>query len=151
MKIVTKHFGEVSFTDADVFEFPWGLPGFQDQRRFVVLSLAEQPSLVQLQSVDDPAIAIPAADPWQMFPHYDPRLPAYAREALELRSAEDLTVLCVVVPGKGGAGMTMNLLAPIVLNLKTRRARQIMLENSAYSIHTPVPREAVGQGKAQPA
>jgi flagellar assembly factor FliW len=151
MKIVTKHFGEVSFSDADVFEFPWGVPGFPDQRRFLVLSLVEQPSLVQLQSVDDPAIALPAADPWEIFPEYDPRLPGYAREALELSSAEDLTVLCVVVPGKDKR-MTMNLLAPIVLNLKTRRARQIMLENSPYSIHTPIPLEGSrGQGKAQSA
>ncbi len=150
--IVTSRFGEVSFAETDVFEFPWGLPGFADQRRFLALSLAEQPNFVWLQSIDDPKVALPASDPWAIFPDYDPRLPGYATEALELQSAEDFTVLCVVVVTKEAEEMTMNLMAPIVVNLKTKRARQVMLENSRYSVRTPVPRkQAEVQGTAQPA
>lgn len=150
--IVTPRFGEVSFTETDVFVFPWGLPGFSDLRRFLALSLAEQPNFVWLQSVDDPKIALPAADPWQIFPDYEPRMPAYATEALELQNAEDFTILCIVVVTKDAEEMTMNLMAPIVLNLKTRRARQVMLENSPYSVKTPIPRkQAEAQGTAQPA
>jgi flagellar assembly factor FliW len=150
--IVTERFGAVTFAQADVFEFPWGLPGFADQRRFLALSLAEQPNFVWLQSIDDPSLALPAADPWQIFPDYDPRMPAYATEALDLRSAEDFTILCIVVVTKEAQEMTMNLMAPIVVNLKTRRARQVMLENSAYSVRTAVPRKhAQVQGAAQSA
>lgn len=152
MTVVTSRFGEVTFTEADVFEFPWGLPGFSELRRFLALSLAEQPNFVWLQSIDTPEIALPAADPWQLFPDYEPRLPGYATEALELASAEDFTVLCVVVVTKDAQEMTMNLMAPIILNLKTRRARQVMLENSSYSVRTPVPRkQPAEQGTAQPA
>jgi flagellar assembly factor FliW len=150
--VSTSRFGEVTFAEHDVFEFPWGLPGFADQRRFLALSLAEQPSFVWLQSIDDPSVALPAADPWQIFPDYDPHMPAYATEALELRSPEDFTILCVVVVTKDAAEMTMNLMAPIIVNLKTRRARQVMLENSQYSIRTAIPRKSLEtQGTAQPA
>ncbi len=41
--------------------------------------------------------------------------------------------------------MTMNLLAPIMVNLRTRAARQVMLENSGYSIKKSVPRKAGGE------
>jgi flagellar assembly factor FliW len=150
--ITTARFGEVTYSASDIFEFPWGLPGFADQRRFLALSLAEQPSFVWLQSVDDPKIALPAADPWSIFPDYEPKLPAYATDALDLKDAEDFTILCVVVVSKGADEMSMNLMAPIILNLKTRRARQIMLENSPYSVRTAVPRkQAQEQGTAQPA
>jgi flagellar assembly factor FliW len=152
MTVDTQRFGEVTYTDTDVFEFPWGLPGFSDLRRFLALSLAEQPNFVWLQSIDDPKIALPAADPWQIFPDYEPRMPSYATEALGLHNAEDFTILCVVVVTKDAEEMTMNLMAPIVLNLKTRRARQVMLENSPYSVKTPIPRkQAPTQGTAQPA
>lgn len=152
MTLATSRFGEVAFTDADVFEFPWGLPGFAEQRRFLALSLAEQPNFVWLQSIDDPKIALPAADPWQIFPDYEPRMPSYATEALQLQSAEDFTVLCVVVVTKDAEEMTMNLMAPIILNLKSRRARQVMLENSQYSVRTPMPRKhAEVKGTVQPA
>jgi flagellar assembly factor FliW len=148
--IVTSRFGEVTFADSDVFEFPWGLPGFADQRRFLALSLAEQPNFVWLQSLDDPKLALPAADPWLVFPDYEPRMPAYATEALGLQSAEDFTILCIVVVTKEAEEMTMNLMAPIVMNLKTRRARQVMLESSPYAVKTPIPRRQV-EGTAQPA
>jgi flagellar assembly factor FliW len=150
--VETSRFGEVTFADTDVIEFPWGVPGFSELRRFLALSLAEQPSFVWLQSIDDPKIALPAADPWQIFPDYEPRMPGYATEALELRSAEDFTVVCVVVVTKDAEEMTMNLMAPIVINLKNRRARQVMLESSPYSVRTPIPRKHLeAQGTAQPA
>lgn len=152
MTVVTNRFGEVRFTEEEVFEFPWGLPGFSELRRFLALTLDEQPNFVWLQSVDDPKIALPAADPWQIFPDYEPRMPAYATEALGIAGAEDFTILCIVVVTKDAEEMTMNLMAPIVLNLKTRRARQVMLENSSYSVKTAVPRRSPeAQGTAQPA
>jgi flagellar assembly factor FliW len=152
LTVETTRFGEVTFADTDVIEFPWGLPGFTDLRRFLALSLAEQPSFVWLQSVDDPKTALPTADPWQIFPDYEPRMPAYATEALDVRSAEDFTILCVVVVTKDAEELTMNLMAPIVVNLKTRRARQVMLENSPYSVRTSIPRKHLeAQGTAQPA
>ena len=150
--IETTRFGQVTFSPSDVIEFPWGLPGFSDLRGFLALSLPEQPSFVWLQSVDDPKIALPAADPWQVFSDYEPRLPVYATETLDLRSPEDFTILCVVVVTKDAEEMSMNLLAPIVVNLKTNRARQVMLENSNYPVKAPMPRkQAQAQGAAQPA
>ncbi len=152
MTVETSRFGKVTFAETDLFEFPWGLPGFADLRRFLALSLAEQPSFVWLQSVDDPKVALPVADPWQIFPDYEPRMPAYATEALDVRNAEDFTVLCVVVVTKDAEEMTMNLMAPVIINLKTRRARQVMLENSSYAVRTVIPRKHLEvQGTAQPA
>ena len=140
--IQTTRFGLVTYAQSDVIRFPWGLPGFCDLHDFLALSLAEQPNFVWLQSLNDPSIALPAADPWQIFDDYEPRLPAYATESLELRSSEDFTILCVVVVTKDAKEMTMNLMAPVVVNLKTNRARQVMLENSNYSVRAAVPRKA---------
>ena len=148
--IATPRFGEISYADTDVIEFPWGLPGFNDLRRFLALSLPDQPNFIWLQSLEEPKTALPAADPWQIFGDYDPRLPAYATETLELQSAEDFTILCVVVVTKDAEEMTMNLMAPIVVNLKTRRARQAMLESSGYSVRAAIPRKSI-EGAAQPA
>jgi flagellar assembly factor FliW len=148
--IVTERFGEVPFAATDVIEFPWGLPGFAEHRRFLALSLDEQPNFIWLQSLDDPKIALPAADPWQIFSDYEPRMPAYATEALDLRDPADFTILCVVVAGKGAQEMTMNLLAPIIINLRSRRGRQVMLENSGYSVRAQMPRKNV-KNEAQPA
>ena len=42
--------------------------------------------------------------------------------------------------------MTMNLMAPIVVNMRARKARQVMLENSGYSVREPIPRKTAERG-----
>ncbi|MEO6913681.1 MAG: flagellar assembly protein FliW [Candidatus Baltobacteraceae bacterium] len=135
-------FGSFTFSETEVFEFPWGLPGFAHLHRFLALSLPDQQNFIWLQSLDDVTFALPTADPWSIFPDYDPKMPAYATSALELQKPEDFTILGVVVVGKNAEEMTMNLLAPVVMNLKTHRGRQIMLENSNYPVRQPIPRKA---------
>ena len=135
-------FGTFSYTEEEVIEFPWGIPGFPQLRRWLALSVPSNENFVWLQSLDDHQVAIPTADPYMVFENYDPKLPVYAVAALDIKDASDFTVLCVVVVGKDAEEMTMNLFAPIVVNLRTRRARQIVLENSGYSVKVPMPRKS---------
>ncbi len=134
-------FGECSFADNDVIEFPWGLPGFPTLRRWLALTVESQSSFVWLQSIDDPSVALPTSDPYYIFEDYDPKLPPYAIAALDIASASEFTLLCVVVVTDGDEEMTMNLMAPIAVNLRTRKARQIMLENAGFSVRQPIPRK----------
>nr|MDP9105918.1 flagellar assembly protein FliW [Candidatus Eremiobacteraeota bacterium] len=90
----------------------------------------------------DLSIALPTADPWQIFDDYSPQLPPYAVSSLNLDRPEDFVTLCVVVVSPGAEEMTMNLLAPVVINLQTRTGRQVTLETGGYSIRTPIPRKA---------
>jgi len=135
-------FGTCTYRESEVLSFPWGLPGFASLRRFIALNLGGQEKFVWLQSLDDPSVALPTADPWQIFADYAPHLPPYATSSLDLRNPEDFATLCVVVVTPGAAEMTMNLLAPIVVNLRTRTGRQITLETGGYSVRTPIPRKA---------
>jgi len=135
-------FGTCTYRESEVLTFPWGLPGFASLRRFIALNLGGQEKFVWLQSLDDPAVALPTADPWQIFADYAPHLPPYATSSLDLRNPEDFATLCVVVVTPGAAEMTMNLLAPIVVNLRTKTGRQITLETGGYSVRTPIPRKA---------
>ena len=144
-------FGECTFSESDLIEFPWGLPGFPNLRRWLALSVEEQANFIWLQSVDDLKIAIPTADPYSLFPDYAPKLPPYIVAALDIAAASDFTLLGVVVVTEGAKEMTMNLLAPIVINLRTHKARQVMLENSGYAVREPLPRKEEAAEAAEPA
>ena len=135
-------FGTCTYREDEVLTFPWGLPGFGSLRRFIALNHDGQTKYLWLQSLDEPSVAIPVADPWQCFADYAPQLPPYAQSSLELRNPEDFVTLCVVVAPAGGAEMTMNLLAPVIVNLRTRTGRQITLETGGYSVRTPMPKKA---------
>jgi len=133
-------FGEFTYSDADVMTFPWGLPGFPQLRKYIVLSLPEQKNFVWLQSIDDMKVALPLVDPWSIFSDYDPQLPPYAIISLEIERPEEFVVLCVTVVTHNREEMSVNLRAPIVVNLRTMTGRQVTLENAKYSIRTEVPR-----------
>ena len=65
-----------------------------------------------------------------------------ATAVLEIERPDDFCLMCVTVVGDGADQITVNLLAPIVFNLRLRLARQVMLEDADYSVRTPVPRTA---------
>jgi flagellar assembly factor FliW len=130
-------FGNCSYTEAEVVRFPWGLPGFPSLRRFLVLSIDDEEGYIWLQSLDDLKVAIPLCDPWSLFEDYQAPLPLYAKQSLGIESAESFCVMCVLV-ARPGAETTINLLAPIVINLETCVGRQVTLENTPYSVRTPI-------------
>jgi flagellar assembly factor FliW len=141
-------FGTCTFAADEIIEFPWGLPGFPTLHRWLPLNLDSQPSFVWLQSIDDLSVALPAIDPWMVFEDYDPKLPAYAFQSLDIKEASDFATLCVVVVTANAEEMTINLMAPIVINLRTHKGRQIMLDGTPYSAREPMPRKIVASSKS---
>ena len=94
-----------------------------------------------LQSIDDPSIALPLTDPFAIFEDYAPKIPATALESLGVRSPDDFVVLCVVIVTKDAAEMSCNLLAPVIVNLRSRIGRQVTLEGSSYAVKMQIPRK----------
>jgi flagellar assembly factor FliW len=135
-------FGECTYAASDVLTFPWGVPGFANHRRWLALTLDSQPGFFWLQSLDDVSVALPAANPWAIFDTYDPKLPAYTYISLDVKSPADFTLLCIVVAPAGGGQMTINLAAPVVINLRTRNARQVLCDNPAYTSNEPIPQKS---------
>ncbi|MBV8639544.1 MAG: flagellar assembly protein FliW [Candidatus Eremiobacteraeota bacterium] len=145
-------FGTCTYSETDVIRFPWGIPGFPNLRRWLALNVDENNSFVWLQSLDDLNVALPTMDPYYVFEDYDPKLPGYAAAALDIESPTDFAMLCVVVVTENAEEMTMNLFAPIVINLRTHTGRQIVLENSGFSVRQSIPRKPVSPAiEAEPA
>lgn len=143
-------FGECTYSESEVVRFPWGLPGFAALRRFLVMSVDEEEGYIWLQSLDDLSVAFPLCDPWSLFDDYEAPLPGYAIQSLGIETADSFCVMCVLVARPGSGETTINLLAPIVINLKTRLGRQVTLENHRYSVRTPVPRSEAGSKEVVP-
>ena len=143
-------FGTFTFSPTDVFEFTWGLPGFPKLHRWVALTLDTQPNFVWLQSLDDLNVAIPTADPYAVFDDYAPRIPAYAIASLAIAEPTDFATLCVVIASQNAEEFSMNLFAPILVNLKNHRGRQVPLDGSSYSVRMPLPRKASAAAPAAP-
>jgi flagellar assembly factor FliW len=120
--------------------FAEGLVGFPDWRRFVLMTTEDEDSPVAtLVSLDDPNVELMVTDPRLLVPDYDLKLSADQRASLDLPADAVPVVYCTLTLGSDGL-LTANLLGPLVVNPLTRRGRQIVLTDSAYTTRHPVAR-----------
>ena len=133
----TQNFGPLPYEEETALDFPRGLPGFENCRRFLALSLPNSEPLVFLQSLEESGLCFITAPVAAVAPGY--RL-AVSPEDLDLiglspaaqpRIGQD--VLCLAVLTIREEGPTANLLAPVVVNLANRRAVQAVSAEAGYS------------------
>jgi flagellar assembly factor FliW len=124
MRITTTRFGRIDVDAADLIRFPSGLPGLEDCREWALLADSANDALGWLQSTTRPDVALAVVSPRRFVPDYQVRIPRSELSPLNLDDMRDAQV--VVVVGENGTGLTLNLKAPIVINLQARTGRQVV-------------------------
>lgn len=139
MKIFSKRFNtELEFSDELVIRIPWGLPGFPDSQRFCILDMEDAGSPFKwLHDIDNTEVALLITDPYHFFSDYNPEIQKAVIDDLGIEKIEeDLMVFTIVKITKGGQEAFTNLRAPVIVNAKTRVARQVILEDDTYAVKT---------------
>lgn len=124
MRITTTRFGRIDVDDEDLLTFPSGLPGLEDCRRWALLADAATDSLGWLQSTTRADVALAVVSPRRFIPDYQLRIPRSELAPLRLEEIGDAQILLVV--GHGGNGLSLNLKAPIIVNIEARTGRQVV-------------------------
>jgi flagellar assembly factor FliW len=112
--------------------------GFPQHRHFVLVELDPSSLLRALRSIDEPGLRFLVVPPEPFFPGYAPEISDDWAALLELTSADDALVLLIVTPGASAADTTVNLLAPVVVNVRTRRAAQVLLDDASLPLRAPL-------------
>jgi flagellar assembly factor FliW len=124
MHIETAHFGQVEIEVDDILLFPHGMIAFEDCRHWVLLSDSETPALAWLQSIARPEVALPVVSPRRFAPGYAVHVSRGQLLPLEFSHFDHAYVLAVV--SKSDGDLTLNLKAPLIINLDRRLGRQII-------------------------
>lgn len=124
--------------DLPVIELVHPMPGFPDRRQFALVILDDDSLLCALRSLDDPELRFLVVPPAPFFPDYAPEVGDGVVRELEIGSAEEALVLLVLKAGDSLAATTANLLAPVVVNRRTRRAAQVILDDPTLSVSAPL-------------
>jgi flagellar assembly factor FliW len=131
-------FGSIEVPEAVVVEFPEGLMGMHHLRRFALVAPSVEGSpFLFLLSLEDAEIGFGLADPTKLFSNYEVDYSA-EREVLEIESDDEAQLYVMLTIGENPMRTTANLLAPVLLNARTRVARQLVLSDSRYSTKHPI-------------
>ena len=124
MRISTTRFGRIDVDPADVLTFPSGLPGLEDCREWALLADATNDALGWLQSTTRGDVALAVVSPRRFVPDYQVRIPRSELTPLAIADLRQAQVVLVV--SRDGTSLTLNLKAPIVINLEARTGRQVV-------------------------
>jgi flagellar assembly factor FliW len=145
IKINTKRFGEMEFSEESVVRVLGGLIGLGGLENYVVIRYQDDSPFYWLQCVDDPDLALVMVNPLAFQADYAPPIPLGVVEELEAAGAAELSLFVIVtIPAGNPRGLTANLLGPVVLNPLRRLARQLVLDDRLYSHRHPVMDGAAG-------
>lgn len=134
MLIQSTRFGQIEIADNELIHFPHALPGFPEEKTFAYLPYQPNSPFAFLQSANEPALTFVVVEPFAFFKEYSFTLEDAIVDELGLSNDKPPKIFNIVrIPEKTDE-MTANLLAPIIVNWNNRKAIQIVLEKSPYTV-----------------
>ncbi|MBQ3565695.1 MAG: flagellar assembly protein FliW [Oscillospiraceae bacterium] len=127
MKIKTRDFGEVEISENDIITFDEKIYGFEEYTDFIILYDDEFNSeYVWLQSVEESELCFIMANPMLV----DDYSPEFKKEAEKFLGEGELEYWLMMVVRENITDSTVNLKSPVIINLNTCKAMQLILEDS---------------------
>lgn len=132
MKIETKYQGTVEVEEQDIWIFANGIPGFPEEKKFVILPLPENDIYFILQSVETAGLGFVVANPFFFFKDYSFDIDEATVEQLGLEQESDALIYSILTIQEPFEKTTANLQAPLILNIKNHQAKQLILSDGNY-------------------
>ncbi|MGG3799020.1 flagellar assembly protein FliW [Metabacillus fastidiosus] len=133
MKIQTKYHGNIEIKQEDTILFADGIPGFEEEKQYVILDFLEDDTYKILQSINTPEKAFVITNPFLPFKQYEFELTNESKKILNIEKSEDVLTYVILTINDPISESTANLQAPLIINLKNNKAKQIVLNDSTYT------------------
>jgi flagellar assembly factor FliW len=154
MKIESTRFGILDVDDDVIIQMTKPVLGFEEYRRYVLVETQDFEPFKWFQSVDEPDLAFVVINPLIFYPDYMIEVNPKEIEELDVEDVADIVTYAIVTIPSDYRKMTANLQGPILINSRTRLAKQLVMVNSRHSIRQPLfdatESETVGTEKAGP-
>ena len=138
MLLETKIFGTIEKDDLKVINFPKGIIGFPDLKEFALIHETngeeKMTGLQWLVSLNEPAFAMPVMDPLIVKPGYNPMVEDEQLKAIGELTADNLLILVTTTITAKIEDISVNLMAPIIINIETMKGIQVAVENTDYPV-----------------
>jgi flagellar assembly factor FliW len=136
MQVETTRFGKIEIKETELIAFPWGIPGFENLKSYVLLEYKNGP-FQWLQSVEEPSVAFVVCSPGFLDLVYS--APDAKKKLIKLESDDDLVVLNIVSFNREKGGIRFHVQSPLLFNVAARIGYQWTMEADELKSHLAMP------------
>lgn len=141
MQISTKYHGTREYKEEDIITFKKGVPGFEEYRKFIVFPVEDNELFSVFHSIENSDIGLVVVSPFVVDKNYAIDLSDDVVEELKIEDSKDVLIVNTVTLNSKIENITVNLKAPIIINIKSQLGEQIILNEEKYAIKHPLYRE----------
>ena len=135
MQLQTRHFGVIDVNEKEALHFPAGIPGFENVKQYILLGKQENESpFFWLQSLDNPELAFVVVDPFYIKDDYYVDVDDEEIEEIHIEDKENILILAIVTIPEDITKMTVNLKAPVLINLKNNMGKQVVMKDDTFPV-----------------
>ncbi len=131
-------FNDLVYASEDVLHFPNGIPGFEENKDFVLVNLAEYAPFEWLVCIDGARLRFAIVNPLLFLPDYSPKMTKEQLDDLKIGKPEDILLYAIITIRVNAADSTANLAGPILINKSARLGKQIIVDDDRYTTQEPI-------------
>lgn len=133
MKAKTRLFGDINIADEKLIILEKGMIGFPNLTHFALIFDEEKgidrSNIMWLQSMNEPEIVFPVMLPTKVKDDYNPTVSDEILDSLGNLTHENTFILVTVTVPKKIEDFSVNLKAPVIINVETNKGVQIIVED----------------------
>lgn len=134
-------FTDLVYAQEDVITFPHGVPGFESNKEFVIVSLADYAPFEWLVCIDGSKLRFAIVNPLLFLPDYEPKMTKEHLDEMKIAKHEDILLYTIITIRVNPADSTANLAGPILINKAARLGKQIIIDDDRYTTQEPILRK----------
>ncbi|MBL4932903.1 MULTISPECIES: flagellar assembly protein FliW [Clostridium] len=138
MELITKFHGTFNYEEKDIINFPNGIMGFEELNKFIIVESKENEAFKILQSLEDGDIGLLSISPFDVKEDYEVELNEEMVNSLGIESPEDVILYNIVTLNSDIYKITVNLKAPIIINVNKKVGKQVIIDKEEYKIKHPL-------------
>lgn len=118
--------------------FEKGIPGFEEYKTFIINEIEGNEKLKMITSTEDSNVGFVAISPFEVKKDYEIDLNEEIINKLKIQQPEDVFLLNIITLGKTLETSTVNLKAPLVININNNKGKQLILQDDKHQIKEPL-------------
>lgn len=138
MEIISPIHGKITYELDEVIRFEKSIPGFEDIYSFIIKDVDEEGTFKLLQSIDDVDIGFILVSPFYVEKEYEIKLTDELIDRLDIKDSSEVVLYAIVTLSSQTENITVNLKAPLIINIKEKKGEQFIVDKENYKIKHPL-------------